>query len=420
MLLTSILLVVFLIIFAGICAGIETAVTASAPGKIHNLLTENNIVSARVKKILKIKNKVISTLLVINSILLTVATTIATSISISIYGEELGTLIASIVLSIVIVVVADVLPKTIAVSNAEKITIAASLLIKFLLVALRPINVVLDKITKFVCLMFRINLRDQTVITDEIKGMIEHHTSEASESISAGDDIEMLLGIIDIKKTSISKIMIHKSAIKSINRYAPTHDIIDKAIRSRHSYMPLWKGNPENIISTLNVNRLVKDIAMNKDLIKDIDHYTSEPYFISENITIFEQLVEFKDNQKNIALIIDEYGKLEGFVTLQDIVDEIIGEVKENNIRGHQQIIENSPTEFLVKGNSLVRDINKQLKMQLKSTTANTIGGYVTTKLGRLPQISDEIRINNCKINVLEVSNNIITLLQISMHKKKT
>ena len=210
----NLITIIFLILFAGMCAAIETSVTAASPGKINSLIKKRRKVGEEMQKILKIKHKVISSFLILNSIVLTVATTKATGLSISIYGDEIGELIASIFISIAIIIFADVLPKTIAVANAEKISLFSIKFVKFCLKFLKPVNFVLDQIIKFICIVLKINLQNKSHPVEEIRGIIEHYHKEGNLT---KEDMEMLFGMIDIKDTIIEEIMIHKNQIISVN-----------------------------------------------------------------------------------------------------------------------------------------------------------------------------------------------------------
>lgn len=407
----TLIIIILLILFAGLCAAIETSITAASPGKINSIVKKGTKIAEEIQKILKIKNKVISTFLVLNSILITVSTTIATGFCINIYGEEMGTLIASFFLSIGIIIFADVLPKTIAVANAEKISLYSINFVKFFLSFLKPVNYFLDQIIKFFCFIFRINLKNQSVPIDEIRGIIEHYHKEGNFT---KEDMEMLFGIIDIKATTVSEIMIHKNQIISININSSAPEALSKAIASNHLSIPVWKDSEDNIIGILNLKKLLLELCnKNSDLLKiKLEDHISEPYFIPKNVMVFDQLIDFKNNKSNLAIIIDEYDQLQGLITFKDIIEEIVGEVKDEDKNRNEFIIKESAQEYLIDGRALVRDVNRKLGTHFKIGKANTIAGLIIHKLEGIPEISEELLIDNVKFTVLKITKNTINLIR--------
>lgn len=408
----NLITIIFLILFAGMCAAIETSVTAASPGKINSLIKKRRKVGEEMQKILKIKHKVISSFLILNSILLTVATTKATGLSISIYGDEIGELIASIFISIAIIIFADVLPKTIAVANAEKISLFSIKFVKFCLKFLKPVNFVLDQIIKFICIVLKINLQNKSHPVEEIRGIIEHYHKEGNLT---KEDMEMLFGMIDIKDTIIEEIMIHKNQIISVNIESSIIEILNKAITSNHLSIPVWQNNKENIIGILNIKKLLLELCNKKIRIIDanLKDYMSEPHFVLETMNVFDQLLDFKNTMSNLAIIVDEYGELKGLITFKDIIEEIVGEIQDEDKNRTNLITKKGPNEYLIRGRALVRDVNRKLATHFKTEeNINTIAGIIINKFEKIPEIHDEVVIDNVKFIVLEVTNNTIKLVK--------
>lgn len=408
----NLITIIFLILFAGMCAAIETSVTAASPGKINSLIKKRRKVGEEMQKILKIKHKVISSFLILNSIVLTVATTKATGLSISIYGDEIGELIASIFISIAIIIFADVLPKTIAVANAEKISLFSIKFVKFCLKFLKPVNFVLDQIIKFICIVLKINLQNKSHPVEEIRGIIEHYHKEGNLT---KEDMEMLFGMIDIKDTIIEEIMIHKNQIISVNIESSIIEILNKAITSNHLSIPVWQNNKENIIGILNIKKLLLELCNKKISIIDanLKDYMSEPHFVLETMNVFDQLLDFKNTMSNLSIIVDEYGELKGLITFKDIIEEIVGEIQDEDKNRTNLITKKGPNEYLIRGRALVRDVNRKLATHFKTEeNINTIAGIIINKFEKIPEIHDEVVIDNVKFIVLEVTNNTIKLVK--------
>ncbi|CAN0600123.1 unnamed protein product, partial [Ectocarpus sp. 12 AP-2014] len=229
------IVVSFIVILLGmgaIISATETAITAASPGLIQKLKLEGNKKAELLLGLLKIKEKVISTLLIGNSIANTLCTTIATGVFIEIFGDDMGTVISSIVMSFTIIIFSEVIPKAIAVAKSEKIALTATSALIVFLKILKPINIALIYITKVFCFIFRIDLRQKVSAADEVRGVIEHHLSEGNVF---KDDRDMLGGILDIRNLVIADIMVHRSNIITINIDTPTDKVIKTVLSSNHT-----------------------------------------------------------------------------------------------------------------------------------------------------------------------------------------
>jgi Mg2+/Co2+ transporter CorB len=227
----------------------------------------------------------------------------------------------------------------------------------------------------------------------------------------------MFLGMIDIKKTTINEIMIHKNEIISINIDNSPIEALNKAMISDHLSIPVWKDNKENIIGILNVKKLLLELSGQKTNISKIDlkDYMSKPYFIPETITVFDQLIDFKKNKSNLAIIIDEYSELQGLITFKDIIEEIVGEVQDSDKNRTNFITKKSPKEYVIDGRSLVRDVNRKLGTHFKIDNANTLAGLIINKFEKIPKISEEITIDNVRFTVLKLSKNTVKLIKAEL-----
>jgi Mg2+/Co2+ transporter CorB len=208
--------------------------------------------------------------------------------------------------------------------------------------------------------------------------------------------------------------MIHKNQIISININSSAPEALSKAIASNHLSIPVWKDSEDNIIGILNLKKLLLELCnKNSDLLKiKLEDHISEPYFIPKNVMVFDQLIDFKNNKSNLAIIIDEYDQLQGLITFKDIIEEIVGEVKDEDKNRNEFIIKESAQEYLIDGRALVRDVNRKLGTHFKIGKANTIAGLIIHKLEGIPEISEELLIDNVKFTVLKITKNTINLIR--------
>lgn len=411
------LLVIIIIIMMGISAllaATETAITASSPGKIQKLKIEGNKRATLVLEVLKKKEKVIGTLLIGNSLINTICTTIATSLFISFLGHS-GTIVASAVMAFIIIVFGEVVPKAIAVAKAEQLALFMAPTIIVFLKILKPINATLDYIIKIFCFIFRINLKSQISGTEEVRGVIEHYHQEGNVYKS---DRNMLGGILDIRNMVVSEIMTHRSNIIAINIDLPNEVIVKNALAlSSNTRVPLWQDNRDNIIGILHLKDLLRALYDNNNDAKKINikELVTPPWFIPENALVVHQLHAFRERNNHFACVVDEYGDLQGIITLEDILEEIVGPITDEHDRHNNEIIKQSDSEFIINGTTTIRDINRELDWNLPDNNANTIAGLIIHKIARIPSQGEVIEIFNLTIVINRKIANKIESVKITV-----
>ena len=402
-----------LLCIAGFISAAETAITATSPGLIQKLKSEGNKRAELLLGILKIKEKVISTLLIGNSIANTICTTISTGIFIEYFGDDLGTAISAVVMSFMIIVFSEVVPKAIAVVKSEKIALLATPALLVVLKILEPMNILLLYITKGFCFIFRIDLKQKVSAEDEVRGVIEHHMHEGNVF---KDDRDMLGGILDIRNMAICDIMVHRSKIMAIDIDTPTEKVIDTVLSSRHSRFPFWQGNSDNIIGILHVKDLMNKIhhsRKNKANEINIQDLLSTPVFVPDNSLVVQQLNMFREGQTHLACVVDEYGDLQGIVTMEDILEEIVGQIYDEHDAGNQKITKLSDRSFIIDGSVSVRDLNRELDWQIPETDATTIAGFIISKMARIPNQGEYLISKDLKMIVKKKFDNRIKTIKV-------
>jgi len=402
-----------LLCIAGFISAAETAITATSPGLIQKLKSEGNKRAELLLGILKIKEKVISTLLIGNSIANTICTTISTGIFIEYFGDDLGTAISAVVMSFMIIVFSEVVPKAIAVVKSEKIALLATPALLVVLKILEPMNILLLYITKGFCFIFRIDLKQKVSAEDEVRGVIEHHMHEGNVF---KDDRDMLGGILNIRNMTICDIMVHRSKIMAIDIDTPTEKVIDTVLSSRHSRFPFWQGNSDNIIGILHVKDLMNKIhhsRKNKANEINIKDLLSTPVFVPDNSLVVQQLNMFREGQTHLACVVDEYGDLQGIVTMEDILEEIVGQIYDEHDAGNQKITKLSDRSFIIDGSVSVRDLNRELDWQIPETDATTIAGFIISKMARIPNQGEYLISKDLKMIVKKKFDNRIKTIKV-------
>lgn len=405
------LIVGLLIICGGYFSALETSITAAAPGKLLKK-TKNDHKYQQVKKIIKIKGKIISSMLISYSIISTIATTIATGAFIEIYGHEIGSIISSVVMAILIIVFSEVIPKAIAVSNSEEIVIKSSWVIFLLLKILAPINKFLSFIVKIFCFLFRIKLHNYTSVDEEFMNLLEYQHAEGNVFKS---DKDMLGSIFDIKNITVSEIMVHRRQLKTVNVDLPIRDIITQVCSFSHSRIPVWSQNKDNIIGVLHIKDLLKKLNKYKfDYTKvNLKSFLSQPWFIPENVLVSHQLHAFKLQRYHCALVVNEYGDIKGMVTLEDVLEEIVGSIEDEHDDSEEQIKTHDTNEYLIDGLTSIRDINRQLNWNLSDEDASTIAGVIIHELKRIPEQGEVFDLFDFRITIIRRLANRIKTVKI-------
>lgn len=416
-----IIIIVIMMACSAFLSATETAIIASSPGKIQKFKAEGVKRANVVLQILRNKEKVIGALLIGNNLVNVISTTIATSIFIGWLGDA-GTVVASAVMACIIITFGEVIPKGIAVSKAEQIALFTAPAVIFFLKILRPINYCFELMIKASCFLFRINLEQNISGAEEVRGVIEHYHQEGNVYKS---DRDMLGGILDIRQMTVSEIMTHRSAIVAIDVDLPKEEIVPALLSNPHTRIPLWKDTKDNIIGVLHMRDLLRALYQNNnDATKiNIEQLINQPWFIPDNAFVTHQLHAFRERKSHFACVVDEYGDLQGIITLEDILEEIVGPISDEHDCPIDTIVKKSEVEFTIDGYTTIRDLNRELNWNLPDDDANTIAGLIIHKLERIPNQGESVDMFNLNITIdKKVGNRIdrvkVTILPVSEDSK--
>ncbi len=405
-------MVICLLGIAALISATETAITATSPGHIQKLKSQGSKKAELLLGILKIKNKVISTLLVGNSIANTLCTTISTGVFIEMLGDDMGTFVSAIVMSLLIIVFSEVIPKAIAVAQSEKIALLATPYLLVVLKILEPVNIFLSYIIRGFCFVFRIDLHQTISAADEVRGVIEHHMHEGNVY---KDDRDMLGGILDIRNMEISDIMVHRSRIIAIDVDITNEKIITEVFASPHSRFPFWQDTPDNIIGVLHVKDLMNKIHHHKGNVNEIDirEILSQPVFVPDNSLVIQQLHMFREGQTHLAFVVDEYGDLQGIITLENILEVIVGNIYDEHDLIKDKISKLAENIFVIDGSTTVRDLNREFNWQISEEEAITLGGFIIHHMEKIPNQGEYLIYKNLKMIVKKKNDHNIKVVKV-------
>ena len=396
----------FLLLLSGFFSSSETAITRISDVKIYQWSENKSSRYKRARELMKSREKIIGILLLGNNIVNILASALATSILIGLFGDK-GIIYATLIMTALIFIFSEVLPKTYAIREPEKLVLYASPIIKIFTIILSPINFLVQRLVSSILNLanketknndWRQNLRGAILLANN-KGDVRKR------------DRIMLESILDLHEVKVSEIMTHRKNIEGININENIDMIIDLSLKSRFTRLPLWKENADNIIGTLHIKDLLR--AKNSNNSIEINEIMQKPQFISENTSLSEQLNNFKKETIQMAFVIDEYGDLQGLITLEDILEEIVGEIFDEfdkQITGPEILEDKS---VIVDGAMTIRDLNKLMDWKLEDEEASTIAGLVIDVAQKLPSINETIKINNFNFTILERQRTRITKINI-------
>ena len=408
--------VFLLLCLSAFFSGSETALTAASRARMHNLERDGDKPeterAAVVLKLLDVKDRLIGALLLGNNLVNIMASALATSVLIKIFGDA-GVVYATLVMTFLVLIFAEVLPKTYAINNADKMSLKIAPVVRVLVAVLSPITGFIIKIVQKTMALFGVDVNETTVGHHELlRGVIEMHQGEDQET---HEERAMLRSILDLPDVSVEDIMIHRKDVLMIDADQPAADIIAEVLDSPYTRLPLWREKNDNIIGILHTKLLLREWHRCDGDVKkiNIEDATLAPRFIPETATLYDQLQEFRAKREHFAVVVDEYGVFMGVVTLEDILEEIVGEIDDEydiSVRGVRPQLDGS---YIVEGKVTIRDLNREFEWRLPDEEYSTIAGLVLFEAQRIPNIGQTFMFHDFRFEVLRKQRNQITQLRV-------
>jgi len=407
----------FLVIFSAFFSSSETGMMSLNRYRMRHLAKQGHGGAKRASKLLNRTDRLIGVILIGNNFVNIAAASIATIIAQRIWVDnpELGVSIATILLTLVILIFSEVTPKTIAANHPEKIAFPASYLLQPLLILLMPFVYVVNAIANMLIKITGLKL-DQTskdlLSTEEFRTLVH----EAGALIPPRRQ-QMLLSILDLETVRVNDIMVPRGEIVGIDLDEDIRDIENIMRTSQHTRLPVWKGNINNIIGVLHMRNAAKILAQNEFNKAELLQVTREPYFIPETAQLHNQLFNFQTEQRRIAIVVDEYGAVQGIATLEDILEEIVGDFTSDVSTTSQDITPQEDESFIVDGTITIRELNKALNFDLPLSGPKTFSGLIIECLESIPESNVCLKIDSYQVEILKVRANTIASAKICKAK---
>ncbi len=405
------LLLIILVILSGFLSGSETAITATSKARILYKKKRGSKRAGYVLELLDKKDNVISTLLLSNNLVNILASSLATAFFYDLFGVE-GIFYATLMMTVIIVIFAEVLPKTYAINRPNRTALLIAPIIYYLNKILFIFVFVINLIVR---LIFRKNDSDiknnDLQSEEELKGVIDLYKTSNPDYEQEKDMLQSILQLNDI---TVEEIFTHRKNIYSIDSSLKTSEIIEKINNSRYTRIPFWKDNPENIIGLLNVRTLNIDLKNHNESKEIIFDKISNPWFIPETTNLLEQLVEFKKRKEHLAFVVDEFGELLGLITLEDIIEEIVGEIVDEIDVPENDFKLNNNGKMIINGEKNIRDLYKSFDLDPPEIESSTIAGYILDMSKKIPSYGELFKDNFFTYKILSHSKKQISKVEIS------
>lgn len=415
MIVTTAICIFILLMMSGFFSGSETALTAASRAKMHQLDKSGDTRATRVNKLIENKERLIGTILLGNNLVNILASALATSLFASLLPGGWGVAVATAVMTVLVLIFAEVLPKTYAISNAETMAMTVARPIGWLVAGLSWIVSGIQGIVRATLKLVGVKADTDAAFAAEaeLRGAIELHHQEG---VMGGRDRRILSGALDLKELTVADVMVHRKNISMISIEQTVSQIIMEVLSSPHTRLPLYQGEKEEIVGILHAKDLLRTVATaGGDFEKvDLKSILREPWFVPETLSVQDQLDSFLKSRSHFALVIDEYGELEGLVTLEDILEEIVGDIRDEHDQAVQGVRLQPDGSVNVDGWVHIRDLNRARDWDLPDEEAVTVAGLVIHEAQAIPEVGQSFQFHGYRFDILRRNRNQVTGLRIT------
>ena len=414
---TTALCILALLVLSGFFSGSETALTAASKSYMHQLEREGSRRARLVTNLLMVRERLIATILLGNNLVNILASALATSLLIEMFGET-GVIYATVIMTILVLIFAEILPKTYALLHTNSMALAVAPLMSPLTKVLRPLTALIQAVMN---VMLRVlgaaqNGENSAAHTlAELRGAIELHTRDEELDETVRNERAMLRSVLDLADVQVEDIMIHRKNVTMIDGNHPMKDVAAKLADSPYSRLPVWQDSPDDIVGVLHgkaLFRAFQDADGNWDKVK-LEEVMSAPWFVPESTRLLDQLNAFRERREHFALVVDEYGSLQGVVTLEDILEEIVGDITDETDVAVAGVRPQPDGSIIVDGSVTIRDLNREFEWDLPDDEAATIAGLALHAFRTIPDPGQTFLFDNLRIEILRRNRNYIASLRI-------
>ena len=409
-----ILAIVGLIAASAFFSGSETALTAASRARMHSLSNQGDTRAGVVSLLIERRDRFIGALLIGNNLVNILASSLTTSLFLGLFGDS-GVAIATLVMTVVLVIFSEVLPKSWAISSPDRFALTVAPFVRLFVAIVGPLSSLVNVIVRGLLAVFGLSLsREAPMLTahEELRGAVDLLHREGSV-VKA--DRDRLGGVLDLGELEVSDIMIHRTSMRAVNADDPPEVAVRAVLESPYTRMPLWRGSTDNIIGVVHAKDLLRALAEpnvepgNLDIVK----IAQKPWFVPDTTNLKDQLAAFLRRKVHFAVVVDEYGEVQGIVTLEDIIEEIVGDISDEHDLEIQGVRQEADGSIVVDGSVPIRDLNRALDWNLPDEEATTIAGLVIHESKSIPEERQAFTFYGKRFIVMKREKNRITKLRV-------
>ena len=407
--------VVVLIFVSAFFSGSETGLTTASRARLTEMARRGSSRAATVLKLTAMPERLIGALLLGNSVANITASAIATAALVKTFGDT-GAVIASAVMTVLILIFAEVMPKTYAIAYPDRVATAVAPIMRVIVAILGPIVLTVEYIVKKTLALFGVDTENvESILSahDELRGAIDLHHNEGE---MVKKDRDMLGGILDLKDLEVADIMVHRTKMITIDAAEPVGDIVEQVLKSGKTRLPVWKDGPDNIIGILHAKNLFQALQTSGGDVSKItlDSILTDPWFVPDTRPLTDQLNAFLRRKTHFAIVVDEYGELQGLITLEDIIEEIVGDIKDEFDAVSNGVRKQKDGTFMIDGSVPLRDLNRALDWRLPDEEATTLAGLVIHEAQMIPEVGQAFNFHGFRFEVLKKRKQQITVIKVA------
>ena len=407
---------VFLLLCSFYFSGTETAVTAVSKPLLHEQARRGNKWADKLLELKKNPPLVLGTLLFGNNVVNIAFTAISTGLLVEMFGSRYGVLISTFVVSVVVLIFAEILPKTYAVNNTLPMALQSTPVLSGLIWLLRPVVIGLNWLSKKAMrLLPKASLPNDP--DEQLKAEIRGALAMQGTNVLSQEK-GMLNSVLDLDEVTVGDIKMHRSKVVSLNANTPIPEVIKFVTQTPYSRIPVYQGRRDNIVGVLHTKAVMKMMPIfygHKHSLQLLD-YCTKPWYVLNTTSLLDQLLAFKKRREHFAIIVDEYGDWEGILTLEDLLEEIVGDISDETDKLEESIFqwERTPNGgYLLNGSTTIRDINRHFHWGLSDEDAATLAGYVMYYLERIPNKGQMFEINGWTFVIHEKVHNHLSKIEV-------
>ena len=409
-----ILALIICLAFSAFFSASETAMMSLNRYKLKHQADEGNKRAKCASHLLKHTDRLIGTILLGNNFVNIAATSLGTLIGLRLYGD-LGVLLSTIILTVVVLVFSEVAPKTLAATNAQRIALPVAPILAWLVRIFSPLVSLLNAVVRVILRPFGIkteNAVEEALSNEELKTIVQSSSDEKSS-----EQQEMLLGVLELEDVSVSEAMVPRNELEGVDLNDDWEDILRQITDSRHGRLVAYRDHLDQAEGMLHIRDIIlplRDNTLDKTRLQQV---LRPCHFVPESTPLRKQLLHFRQAKARSGLVVDEYGDIQGMITLEDILTHIVGEIGDENTADEPpEIVEQQENLFTVEGGTPLRQLNREVGLKLPLDGPKTLSGLIIETLGNFPEAGTELELPGCTVRVLDFADGIVASAEIQRH----